>query len=107
MLFSGKHFITIGPSRSHLYRKRHSPTTAQAQRSQAATATATAQCIDQGDKYTRAAGANGMAECNSATIDVDSRPIPIEFFAIGQRLGSKGFIHLDQIKVTNFQTCAF
>src|SRR6266700_40608 len=60
----------------------------------------------QGDQDTRAAGANGVAEGNGATVYVHARPIPVEFPAVGQGLGGKGFVDLDQVEIANLHACA-
>src|SRR6266581_4567128 len=60
----------------------------------------------QGDQHTRAAGADGVAEGNGATVYVHPRPIPVEFPAVGQGLGVKCFVDLDEVEIANLHACA-
>src|SRR5260370_11226938 len=83
----------------HFNRHRHRSDSTQAKRGETPAAAPAAQFIDQRGKHTRAAGANGMAQCNRSTVHVYTRPIPVEFFAVCQGLRSEGLVDLDQVEI--------
>src|SRR5260370_34295077 len=88
----------------YLNRHRHRASHTEAERGQAAPTAASAQLVDQSGEYAGATGANGMAEGDGAAVDVHTRPVPIQLFAVGQSLGRKGFVDLDQVEVADLQT---
>src|SRR3989442_9235913 len=87
-------------------RHRHGTAAAEAEGRQAATTTAPAQFMNQGDQHTRTAGADGVTEGNSATVYMHARPIPVKFSAVGQGLRGKGFVDLYQVEIVNLHACA-
>src|SRR5258708_19159891 len=91
---------------SHLNRHRYGTTTTKAEGSKTSTTATAAQFINQGGQDTGAAGANRMAQCNGSTIDVYSRPIPVEVPAVCQGLCGKGLVNFDQVKVANLEARA-
>src|SRR5947209_16998512 len=87
-------------------RHRYSTASAEAEGRQAATTTAPSQFMNQCDQHTRAAGADGVTEGNSATVYIHARPIPVKFSTVGQGLRGKGFVDLYQVKIVNLHACA-
>src|SRR6266851_1785160 len=87
-----------------LYRHGNGASTTQAERCQAPAASTAAQLIDERDENTRTAGADGMAEGDSAAVNVHAGPVPVKFFTVRQSLRGKGLIDLDQVKIVDLQT---
>src|SRR6266849_5192801 len=87
-----------------LYRHGDGASTTQAECCQAPATPTAAQLIDERDENTGTAGADGMAEGDSATVNVHARPVPVKFLAVRQGLRGKGFIDFDQVKVVDLQT---
>src|SRR5256885_3125074 len=90
----------------HLTAPPPAPPPPKTQRSQATTPATAAQLVDQRCQDTRAAGTNGVTKRDGTAIHVDSRPIPVQFFAICQRLGGKSFVDLDEVEIIHFQAGA-
>ena len=44
-----------------------------------------------------------MTQRDRSTIDIDARPVPIEFAPVSQSLSRKGFVDLDQVEVAQFE----
>ena len=42
-----------------------------------------------------------MTQGYGSAVDIDARPIPVQFFAVGQGLRGKSLVHLDQVKVAD------
>src|SRR3989304_7811343 len=59
------------------------------------------QGVDQGRENARARGADGMTERDGSTVNIDAIPIPAEFATIGDGLGCKCFVSLDQVEVVD------
>src|SRR5258708_36426186 len=83
----------------HFNRHRHRSAPTKEKRRAPSAAAPAAQFIDQRGTHARAAGADGMAQCNRSTVHVYTRPIPVEFFAVCQGLRSEGFVDLDQVEI--------
>ena len=46
-----------------------------------------------------------MSKRNCSTIDIDTRPIPVKFFAVREGLCSKCFVYFDQIEIVYLEAC--
>src|SRR5579884_3401082 len=96
------------PAGSPLYLDSHRNGSAatETERCQTATATATAQFINERCQHAGATGADGMSKRDSSAVDIDTRPVPIEFFAVRQRLRGKRFVDLNQVEVADLHAGA-
>src|SRR5579884_2101287 len=90
----------------HLDSHRNRSTATEAERCQTATTAAPAQFVDECRQHAGAARADGMTKRNRSAVDIDTRPVPIEFLAVRQRLGSKGLVNLDQVEVADLHAGA-
>src|ERR1700682_198827 len=72
---------------------------ADAQRRQPLLGVTPAHLMKERHQHPRTRGADGMAECNGATIDVDLAGIPAQFLVHRTGLGGESLIGLDQIQI--------
>src|SRR6266478_3820152 len=80
-------------------RQRHAHTAAHAEGGQAAARFALQHFVEQRDRDARSSAADGMAECDGATVDVELLAIEMQLAIARQYLGGEGFIQFDQIEV--------
>src|SRR3954468_17496647 len=59
--------------------------------------------VEQGADQNRAGGADGMAECDRAAIDVDPRAVELEVADVFFRNHGKGLVDLEQVDVVDGQ----
>ncbi len=91
---------SVRPTQSeHLQRHGGAFTTANAQRGDTFFQTARLHCVDQGHHDARTAGADRVAECTGAAVDVDDVVVDLEVMHQRHRHHRKGLVDLPQLDV--------
>src|SRR3984893_3904240 len=93
------HYILQGQGHAHA--------AAHAERSNTTLSVAFAHLVQQRDRNARAGAADGMAESNRSTIDVEFIAIEIQFAVTGKHLRSESLIEFDESKVLELQIVFF
>src|ERR1039457_5336035 len=98
--------ISVVPSVQLLDRHRHTLADADAHRRQRPFSPALFHAVHRGQGETRSAHAQGMTERDGAAMRVDEIGIVLdaELAQAGYSLAGEGFIELDQIEITDFQS---
>src|SRR5258708_38775462 len=87
------------PSKKFFTRQAHAHPAADAERGQAAARFSLQHFVEQRHRDAGPGAADGMAERNSATVDVESFAIEMQLAIACQHLGGEGFIQFNQIEV--------
>src|SRR5882672_9189956 len=83
--------------------KCHAHATAYAKGRESAPRIALQHFVEQRDSDARAGAADGMAERERASVDIEFRAIEMQFAVAGQHLRGKSFVEFDEIEVGEFQ----
>src|ERR1700674_3556244 len=99
---SGKPPVSI-PFQRIFDRQRHTHTAADAERGQAAAHFSLQHFVEQRHRNARSGAADGMAERDSATVDVEFLALEMQLAVACQYLGSECLIEFDQIEVAELE----